>query len=135
MLVFSTDASRRGGKLSLYDNSASLLANFSFLTLPSKCLFPFEDSMESGTSTTASIKFLYCAVPRNQDQLKTKTLPDDYQKMAIFTADNFLKINLIDGSVEQILADQALDGENLKIFGGNLLFINRLDGLLYAISL
>lgn len=134
-LVFKTDLSRRGGVLALYDASGNLVTNLSILTMPSKCGFDVVPGQTNGTSTAAASKFLYCAIPANTDLLKTKTLPDEYQKRAFFTKDDFFKIDLRDGSVSGVFSGENVDVDNLKVFGGNLFFINRMDGKLYAISL
>lgn len=131
-LVFAADASRRGGQLSLYDTTGNTVANLSFLTLPSKCAF---DAVAGKGTSTAASKFLYCAIPVNSETLTTAFLPDDYQKMAVFTRDGFYKINIADGSIGEVLGERLVDGDKLKVFGKNLFFVNRLDKKLYAISL
>ena len=131
-LVFRTDLSRRGGRLSLLGATGNVLSDFAFLTLPSKCAFATEHSV---ATSTADRGLLYCAVPRDQEELEIKTLPDEYIKRSFFTQDNFYQINLVDGGIKEVLSDQAVDGDGLKVFGKNLFFVNRLDGKLYAISL
>lgn len=156
-LVFGTSNIRRGGNLSLFDTSGKNIQRMSFLTLPSKCSFATETKPAATSSIpiiganaisakikTAAIppppiqqKFLYCAVPRDSEEFGSSQLPDDYLKRKLFTSDDFYKINLQDGSISAIFADPAanLDASNPKIFNQTLLFINRLDKRLYAISL
>ncbi len=157
-LVFAADASRRGGKLTLLDAAGNVLHGLSFTTFPSKCVFdvtvrtptsttPAQQATSSKTSSKTAKpasppppileKTLYCAVPRDNQKFGFAKLPDDYEKKVVFTADDFYRINLGDGSVSQVYADKAqeLDAVNPRVFNQTLFFINRLDQKLYAISL
>ncbi len=134
-LVFKTDLSRRGGFLSLYDNLGNLLQNMAFLTLPSKCGLEL-----SGATTTnkTALKIMYCAIPKDTQVLNTSYLPDEYQKKLFYTDDQFFKINLSSGAIDEVSGaplNFPVDAEDLKVFNQNLFFINRLDQKLYAISL
>lgn len=165
-LTFSTDPTRRGGKLSLVDGAGNALNDLAFLTLPSKCAFDIQQiqgqppqsapakatstnkttSTKTSTSTAAAAplanKFLYCAIPKDPNKLKTSRLPDDYEKRVLFTADDFFRINLNlgapgAGNVEPVFSGSGrlLDASQVKIFNKTVFFVNRLDQQLYAISL
>lgn len=107
--------------LALIDAAGKIVTGLNFLTLPDKCAFK-NDS-------------LYCAIPRNMPP--RPTLPDDYLKQALFFADDFFKVNLVDGKVERLLKDNEMpfDAVRLKINNNKLLFINRLDEKLYQFSI
>lgn len=138
-LVFSANSGNSGGNISLIDqagNSKSL----SFDTLPSKCGFSMEISTSSPNSkfqAPSSSFVIYCAVPRDQQTFSVARLPDEYEQRVFFTADNFYKINLADGTLIAVFNDpsQTLDATKLKVFNNTLFFINRYDLKLYAISL
>ncbi len=155
-LIFSTDLTRRGGKLSLVDNKGNTLNDFAILTLPSKCAFDIRATQPQTTSTVkaatntktststaaAADRFLYCAIPRDQNKFAASQLPDDYEKRVLFAADDLFRINLNlgapeAGSIEPVFSNsgQMLDITDVKIFNQNLFFINRLDQKLYAVSL
>jgi hypothetical protein len=135
-LVFETDETRRGGKLTLLDAAGNALNGIQFLTLPPKCAFDVVP-INSSSSTSSSEKYLYCAIPRDREKMSVVQLPDAYQKKAIFTVDDFYKVDLGDGGVSQVFADASLslDCTQLRIVNQTLFFINRFDQKLYAISL
>jgi hypothetical protein len=134
-LVFSGKASNRGGALSIVDPKGSALHGLSFLTLPSKCTFGFGKPV--GTSTAPLPALLFCGAPRDQDVLSRTLLPDAYDQKQLMTADDLYSINLADGTVQSLFADQSqiLDGTNLKTANGRLFFVNRYDNRLYGITL
>ncbi len=147
-LFFSANRSRRGGILSLVDAAGNILTRLKLATLPSKCAFNNEIEGSVGASTipasssskpiaAKNIDVLYCGVPRDRDKFSLSKLPDDYEKRALFTADDIYKINLADGSTSAVFKDldQLVDVSNPKIFGQNLFFINRIDKKIYALSL
>jgi hypothetical protein len=147
-LVFASNASKKGGWLSLVDKNGVVFEKLNFLTLASKCSFGLETKTTS-TSPVATTtgrnasgaeiitRFLICAIPRDTQKLGLRTLPDDYKKKAVFTTDDFYAINLSNGDVQAIFTDptQFLDAESLKVFNKKLFFLNRFDQKLYAISL
>jgi hypothetical protein len=151
-----------GGKLSLLNTSGQTLNALTFLTLPSKCVFDIQTqnppqatsapTTSSSTKSTSkkgsatpppvvtpviSQEYLYCAVPRDTQRLNTSALPDDYLKGALFTSDDFWRIDLATGDTSAVFIDpnQNLDATDLKIFNKTLFFVNRFDKKLYAISL
>jgi len=132
-LVFNSGFGKRGGSLELTNNKGETLHNLTFLTLPSKCVFA--PAAAEGSSTPPST--LYCAIPRDVQKLKLANLPDDYEKMAIFTTDDFYSVDLNSGDMTAVFNDQNqnLDASSLKIFNQTLFFINRYDQKIYAISL
>ncbi len=142
-------ALRSGGELKLVDKTGASLRQITLSTLPSKCLFVNETktpsqnttSTQSVTSTVKKppvaikIEVLYCAIPQDRQYFLSSTLPDDYLKNALFTADDFYGVNLTDGTTSLLFGGtgQSLDASKLKIFGSRLYFVNRLDQKLYAI--
>jgi len=112
----------RGGSMALINNSGEILQNLSLLTLPEKCSWSGDQK-------------LFCAIPQNPNVLKTD-LPDSFYKRSFFADDNFYEINAQNGDVAPILENSAgLDAASLKVFGGKVWFINRLDGKLYSLPI
>lgn len=129
-----------GGRLELVDKNGATLRQFALLTLPSKCAFykgPAIGAAKSTSTKTTLVSFLLCAVPRRPQSLVGSPMPDAYLKKSVYTSDDFVKINLADGTVQEIFTDPAytLDAENLRVFNKKLFFVNRYDERLYAISL
>jgi hypothetical protein len=147
-LAFQSTPSALGGHLQLIGLSGNTIRGLNFLTLPSKCLFN-EDPAQAASSTTGSTTStvatapaapsldLYCAVPTDQTSLGVARLPDVYDQMALFTADQIYRINTANGTTQTILGSQGptLDVTDMKVFNNVLFFINRYDEKLYAISL
>jgi hypothetical protein len=137
-LLFSSGASSLGGSLSLADISGNIIQRLKLSTLPSKCLFTLATSTTVTPPTiTTSTPYLYCGVPRDQDTFAISHLPDDYNQMALFTADDVYRINLRSGAIDTVFNDQKqnLDLSDVKFFNGMLFFVNRYDQKLYAIGL
>jgi hypothetical protein len=111
----------RKPKTSLIDNFGSNIANFTFLTLPEKCLI---DSQK-----------IYCGIPQNINS--GATLPDDYYNKSKYFIDDIFELDLPTGKITKIFdgSQVALDAYNLKIKGSSLLFINRYDNKLYSLNL
>lgn len=109
-------------RTSLIDGNGNVLSEFTFKTLPSKCLIQDQK--------------IYCAIPKNiPGNVK---LPEDYYKKAVYFEDVFYIINLSTGGFSEIPTenpDLAIDAEHLEVFGGKLFFKNRLDDKLYNIQL
>lgn len=160
-IEFITNPSQYGGKTNLINDSANLIANLNFITLPSKCAFSqysennystttisLTSSTVSSTKTTQnnsttsmainnSYLVLYCAVPRNQSDLSSEILPDLYDQEGLFTSDNIYRIYISNGNIDTLFNDQSqnLDVSKIKIFNNNLYFINRIDQKLYSLPL
>lgn len=134
-LSFAAGANQRGGLLSLLDAQGQALRQLSVATLPSKCVFG--ESTATSSAASASSTMLYCAVPRDSQEFGRSQLPDAYEKRILFTEDGIRSINLQSGAQKTLWNEQsvALDATRLKIFGGRLYFINRLDQKLYSLSL
>ena len=129
-LVLSSLNYGRNGSLALMNSASSSSQPLTLNTLPSKCAF----GPQVGTSSPATLA-LYCAVPANASFLSA-ALPDDYQKMVLFTADDFYKIDLSSGATSNLLTPVgSIDGSDLKVLNKILFFVNRYDNKLYAISL
>jgi|GEM_PF-813783 len=108
-------------KLGLIDGSAKLIANFTFITVPEKCLIE-------------STK-IYCGVPKN---IKTGiVLPDDYYKKKEYFIDDIYELDLPSGAITKLFDgdEVAIDASNLKIKDNALLFINRYDSKVYSLNL
>ncbi|MBU4348108.1 hypothetical protein KJ671_01195 [Patescibacteria group bacterium] len=111
----------RKPKLSLIDNFGNTTANFTFLSMPEKCLIESQK--------------IYCGVPKNiRDGI---TLPDDYYKKAEYFIDDIFMIDRSEETISKIFdgSEVALDIYNLKIKDDSLLFINRYDNKLYSLKL
>lgn len=142
-LEFSIGGSGLGGSDALVDHSGNILQQLKFLTLPTKCLFSSATSTVSvsvGSSTQSvatSTSYLFCGVPRDQSNLAYAHLPDDYNEMALFTADDIYRIDLQTGDIATVFNDQnqSLDVSNVEFENNTLFFVNRYDQKLYAISL
>lgn len=137
LLFVANDYNRKGGVLKLKQKEGPS-RTLSFLTLPYKCVFELKTN-NSTTTQSSNIPevFLDCAIPQDTNKFSRSLLPDDYYKKAIFTSDNFYRINLISGEMKVIYSDifQNLDAQNLKISNGQLFFVNRFDQKLYVFPL
>ncbi|NCN52905.1 hypothetical protein GW950_00385 [Candidatus Wolfebacteria bacterium] len=112
---------KRTAFTSLVSMDGNTLATFSFVTMPSKCIF---DSPR-----------IYCAIPN--DIPEGVALPDDYLKRATYFDDGLYLIDISADSAT-ILSnpdDLLIDADHLELFGENLLFKNRIDDRLYSLSL
>jgi hypothetical protein len=114
---------------------------FSFLSFPEKCAFasePLPEELRRATSTPATplVTTLICAVPRDAETLEASILPDTYRKRAVFTVDDFYRINLATGAIQTVSVDspQPLDATNAAVSGDALYFINRYDQKLYSLQ-
>ncbi len=111
----------RSPRLSLVDDSAKLIANFTFLTIPEKCII-------------ASPK-IYCGVPKN---IKSGIiLPDDYYKNKEYFIDDIWELDLPTGQTTKLFDgnEVAIDAYDLKVKDNSLLFINKYDNKVYSLLL
>ncbi len=111
----------RTPKLTLIDNLGVTIANFTFLTVPEKCLIE-----------TSKI---YCGVPKN---IKAGIVfPDDYYKNKEYFVDDIFELDLPTGKITKLFDgnEVAIDASNLKIKDSSLLFINRYDDKVYSLKL
>ena len=78
----------------------------------------------------------YPPAGRDQQTFSNARLPDEYEQKVLFTADDFYKINVANGTLTAIFNDpgQTMDATKLKAFNNALFFVNRYDQKLYAIS-
>lgn len=128
-LTFSAGTSGFGGHLELVDLTSAVTQRITFLTLPSKCGF--------GGAATSTVSYLYCAVPRDENKLSFSRLPDDYNQMTLFTADNIYRIGLASGTIDTVFIDQSqvVDASDVTIANNTVFFVNRYDKKLYALQL
>ena len=84
-------------------------------------------------------RIIFCAVPKNIND--ARILPDDFYKGTFLADDNFWKINIETGEKIKILEDwdmpETYDAVDLFLSPQEsyLLFINKVNGLLYSIEL
>jgi len=111
----------RVAKLSLIDNFGSGIVNFTFLTMPEKCLLEAQN--------------IYCGIPKNIRE--GIILPDNYYKKSDYFVDDIFQINLPTGKIVKLFDgnEVALDATDLKIKDNALLFINRYDQKVYSLRL
>lgn len=120
-LGLKLSSSERLPKLNLIDDKGNTLREFTFLTLPEKCVFEGRK--------------LYCAVPQFlRDNL---VLPDDYYKKAVYFRDDIYLIDLDAASASLLLSgdENLIDANQLTIKNSELLFLNRYDNLIYRLKL
>jgi hypothetical protein len=144
-LVFSISPSGQSDVLQLQALSGSApTQTLNFTTLPSKCAFGTEQVQAPATTgaTTTSVVAssdlaLYCGIPRSSSGFSSARLPDDYNDMALFTADDIYKINTATGATQALWNDrtQNMDVSDVKLFGYALFFVNRYDQKLYSLTL
>ncbi len=114
----------QGGFQILNEKTLQNVAPIPFITLPSKC------SQNAGS-------VIYCFVPTNND-FKTAVLPDDYVERKVYSADALYGLDLLSGAstlVPMPASSDPIDAEAPTLSSGNLYFINRFDGYLYAIGI
>lgn len=112
---------RRVPNLSLVNETGTVLSDFTFLTLPEKCVFEGPQ--------------IYCAVPRFlKDGL---ILPDDYYKGSVYFQDDLYVFAAPSGRTDLIFSGQTnlIDARSLTLNNNKLYFINRYDNLVYGLSL
>lgn len=138
-LVFGKNGG--GYSLQLEDANGVVSETMTFLTLPSKCVFNIERDVaatsSSAATSTATYPALYCGIPRDASGFSSARLPDSYDQMALFTSDDFYRVNAATGAVTPLLADpsQNFDIFRPKAFNGSLFFIDRYTEALYGLSL
>lgn len=135
-LVFYANQNEQGGILNLIEEGIGT-RRFSFVTLPSKCAFGKETLPGGSTSSPDIVPFLVCAIPKNERQISTKEMPDDYLKKTAYTIDDFFSIDMSGGGLTPLFVQEefALDAEEVNIVGDTAFFVNRYDQKLYALSL
>ena len=131
-LLFWGSRANRGGRLVLVNNRGEFEKQLAILTLPGKCVF-----RSASASSTAAAAELFCAVPRDQRALEISPLPDAYYQQSLFTTDDVLRISLSNGAVVSVYDDPraTFDAVQPVLRAGRFYFINRLDGLVYWLSL
>jgi hypothetical protein len=118
----STDRSEIS--VSIIDNSGKKLADIPFSTLADKCSFA-QDAVAA-----------YCGIPVRYSA-DSPVLPDDYLKQAVFTNDAIYKIDLSSSVLTKIVDSETapIDAIDLRAASSTLLFVNRLDGMLYRFNM
>ena len=138
---FGAAGANRGGQLNLIDGAGKILNNFELVTLPTKCAFEKESrppapSAPKNTKPTET-EFLVCGFPQSAQSFRLAPQPDAYLQKDFWSSDYFYKINLQDGTIQNLLpeSDFIFDATNLSVFNKNLFFVNRYDKRLYTIAL
>lgn len=114
-----------GGGLTtkIYDIEEGSSSDFSYKTLPEKCLF-----------SPANEDLIYCAVPA---EITYGYYPDVWYKGLVQFEDTLWKINTADGSTEKILEGGEFDMINLfsNSTGDFIFFQNKKDGTLWSLQI
>jgi len=130
ILFSETDERGKNLKLKIANLAKQTTKELDFVTLPEKCVW----SQDNRT--------IFCAVPKNIST--TATLPDDYYKGLVVLADNFWRVNLDTGEKIQIYPSAEAEEETMSYDAQQLLlspledyliFINKLNSLLYSLEL
>lgn len=124
-LKFSVNQQKES-QLVLIDNTGSAKANFSFSSLPDKCLI--------------TLTKLYCAISRSYNTIKEPILPDDYLKRAAYSNDAIYELKLEEGEDNPLTAvfnenQPVLDAINFNLSDNRLFFTNRYDNKIYSLEL
>lgn len=111
-------------KSSLINWGGQVINDFPFMVLPDKCVLK-SDSLYCFLFTPASPKIKW---------------PDNYLQKSVYTQDALYKFNLNNLTAPELVFDAALKGKtidasDLRLFGNQILFINRYDNLLYGLEI
>ncbi len=118
----STDRSKIS--VSIINDSGKKLADMPFSSIAAKCSFA-QDAIAA-----------YCAIPVSYTG-GAVTLPDDYLKKATFSNDSIYKIDLSSSQLTKIVdsGTALIDATDIRAASSTLLFVNRLDGMLYRFNM
>ncbi len=151
-VIFVGTQLARGGQLGIINNNGDLIHQMTFLTLPSKCVFPPTPAVATSTTATTTIATsggvgtstknifsslgLICAIPRDADTLNNNPLPDAYNEKIFLTSDDFYTVSLNNGNTAPLLVDgsQNFDVSDIQLSNDKIYFINRYDQKLYALT-
>lgn len=146
-VAFASKSTGKGGSLALMNEDWTERQVLSFLSLPQKCAFgtlstpsssqAVTEQSTASSSTKSVLEYLYCAVPRDGQKMKTAALPDDYASGVFYSTDNLYSINLSDGSIG-LLRDEKnefFDIEKISQKNNSLYFLDRYSRSLYSLSL
>lgn len=120
-LGIKINTTERIAKTSLVGSTANFIADFTFKTIPEKCLI---DSQK-----------IYCGVPKN---IRTGiVLPDDFYKKKEYFIDDIYVLDLQTSQFIRLFDGNeiAIDVIDLKLKDNALLFINRYDNKVYSLKL
>jgi hypothetical protein len=126
-LAFQANQYRSGGRTKLIVDGVEQ-AVLSFTTMPDKCAF-FD--MPMGEDEFAP--YVVCGVPRDQDDLQRKNLPEAYYRKEFFSDDVLVGVNLETRSVEFTIATPTtVDATDLRVVDGSTIYyLDRATGALY----
>lgn len=135
-LLLGSGSSGRTGNLRVIGKNGATLKNFTLLTIPSKCAF-LAPPTGTSTQTVPDPTYLVCGVPRDVKILTSSVIPDDYLQKEIYTSDDFYKIDVASGNIDDVLAgiEKQFDADDLRTFNNRVFFVNRYDQKLYTVSL
>ena len=110
--------------VSIINDSGKKLADLPFYSLAEKCSF----AQDAETA--------YCGIPVRYGT-DSPVLPDDYLKQAVFTNDAIYKIDLSSSILTKVVDSEtvSIDAIDLRAASSTLLFVNRLDGMLYRFNM
>jgi len=110
--------------VSIIDDSGKKLADMPFSTLAPKCSF------------AQDVAAAYCGIPVRYST-DSVMLPNDYLKLATFSNDSIYKIDLSSSQLTKVVDSETalIDATNIRAASSILLFVNRLDGMLYRFNL
>lgn len=119
-----TTTEGRAHKLAVINDKGAEVATMRFVTMPDKCAIM--------TPTQ-----IYCAIPRDQEDLSHKTLPDDYLKRDVYFKDGIYQVDIEKGGIRAIFEEETpnIDATDLTVLEDRILFINRYDRKLYSLKL
>ncbi len=126
-ISFQTNTFGTGGGLRLISGGVEK-ARLAFITIPDKCAF----TTLPGASSS-SIPYVICAVPRDQDSLALKQLPDAWYRKEFFTDDVLIGINLETNEVDFTIAPpiNGIDATKLQVIGTTVYYVDRATDQLY----
>ncbi len=123
MKFISTDS--KNYAVSLTNKSGTKLSDIVLSTIPEKCSFSYDS------------KFAYCALSFSNSKGSDLVLPDDYLMNGAYFNDGLYQVDLQSYEVSTLFnaPNENLDISDIKESGGQLYFVNRLDGQLYVFNL
>lgn len=125
-LALQAGVNGRGGRTVLVTDGVERAA-LSFTTIPDKCSFVALPG--AGSSTTP---YAVCGVPRDQDELQRRLLPDAWHRREILTDDVIVGVNLSTSEVDFTIAPPAVsDATQVQVVGTTVYYVDRATGALY----
>jgi Tol biopolymer transport system component len=127
ILYSKTNQEGEGIRIYIANRNGSNEKALDVFTLAEKCVW------------SQDTRYIYCAIPRNISE--AKLLPDDFYKGTFIGNDEFYKININTSEMTNVLEGEQITDiyDAIELFlspnEDYLFFVNKGDGLLYAIKL